>query len=271
VILATYQQPEWLRKVLWGYGTQTARDFEILVADDGSEPDTAAVVDEAARDLAVPVRYVRHDDRGYRKCVILNRAVLEARSDYLIFSDGDCVPRRDFVATHLRLRRPGRFLSGGALRLPMALSRALTRDDIESGRIADVSWLAASGWSPGHRRLRLVRPGAVAAMLDRITPTGATWNGNNASVTRETVLRLNGFEAALGSGGQDREFGQRLENAGVRGVQVRHRAVLLHLDHRRPYRTEESIATNRTARDEVARTGRIRATAGIAELDDLAP
>lgn len=266
VVLATYRQPEWLRKTLWGFGAQTTRDFEILVADDGSGPETAAVVNEAARDIAVPVRHVWHEDRGYRKCVILNRAVLEARSGYLIFSDGDCVPRRDFVATHLGLRRPGRFLSGGALRLPPDLSRNLDRDDIESGRFARTDWLVRRGWRPGRRRLRLTANRTAATWLDLLTPTGATWNGGNASIDTADVLRVNGFEASLGYGGQDREFGARLENAGVRGVQVRHRAVLLHLDHPRPYRTEESIRVNRAARAEVSGSGRIRAREGIEEL-----
>jgi len=266
VILATYRQPESLRKVLWGYGTQTVRDFEVVVADDGSGSDTAAVVEAAARELPVPVRHLWHEDRGYRKCTILNRAVLEADADYLIFSDGDCVPRDDFVETHLRLRRPGRFLSGGALLLPMESAAQLDREAIESGRFTRVSWLVGAGWRPGRRRLRLLRSRPLATLLDVVTPTSPTWNGGNASVAREDVLRVNGFEAGLEAGGQDREFGARLENSGVRGVQIRHRAVLIHLDHPRPYRTAETVAENRRARQEVDESGRIRARSGIEEL-----
>lgn len=266
VVVATYEQPQWLRKVLWGYARQTVRDFEILVADDGSGAATEAVVAEAAGALPVPVRHVWHEDEGFRKCVILNRAVLEARAAYLVFSDGDCVPRADFVETHLALRRPGRFLSGGAVRLPLGASEAITRDDVEHGRHTSVDWLAAAGWSPGRHRLRLLPPGPLPALLDRMTPTRATWNGNNASIERERVFDVNGFEAELGSGGQDREFGARLENAGLRGLQVRHRAVLVHLDHGRPYRTEASIARNRETRESVRQSGRTRARDGITEL-----
>jgi glycosyltransferase involved in cell wall biosynthesis len=266
VILATYRQPEWLRKVLWGYGAQTTRDFEILVADDGSGTETAGVIDDLASELPVPVRHIWHEDRGFRKCLILNRAVLQARAEYLIFSDGDCVPRDDFVATHVRLRRPGRFLSGGALPLPMEVSRALDRETIESGRFARYDWLSRAGYQAGRRRVRLLRSGLISTLLDHVTTTGATWNGNNSSVARSEVLRVNGFESELGSGGQDREFGARLENAGVRGIQIRHRAALLHLDHPRPYRSEESIAICRQTRDEVQRTGRVRALNGIDEL-----
>lgn len=268
VILSTYRQPQWLRMVLWGYSVQTVRNFEIVVADDGSGPRTAAVVEKASRELAIPVRHVWHEDIGYRKCTILNRAVVEARSDYLIFTDGDCIPRNDFVASHLRLRRPRRFLSGGALRLPLNVSRALGREDVQSGRFAHIDSLARAGWRPGYRRLRLLRSRFLAALLDFVTPTSATWNGGNSSVAREAVLRVNGFENSLGAGGQDREFGARLENAGVQGKQARHRAVLIHLHHARPYRTTESEVGNRRAREEVERSGRFTARNGIAELEE---
>lgn len=266
VIVATYRQPDALRRVLWGYGVQRTRDFELIVADDGSGPDTREVVETAARELPVPVRHVWHEDRGFRKCTILNRAIRDAEADYLVFTDGDCIPRDDFVETHLRLRRSGRFLSGGYLRIPMESTELLDRDAIESGRFADLSWLLRTGWRPGRRRLRLLRSPFLAGLLDRITPTSPTWNGCNASVARSEVLRVNGFEAGLESGGQDREFGARLANAGIRGIQIRHRAVLIHPEHPRPYRTPESIAENLRARREVEETGRVRAKSGIEEL-----
>jgi len=266
VILATYRHPELLRRVLWGYRFQSTSDFEVLVADDGSGPDTAAVVAEASSELPVPVRHVWHEDQGYRKCTILNRAVSLARSPYLIFSDGDCIPRNDFVEAHLRLRRPGRFLSGGTLRLREEATPMIDRDVIESGRATDLAWLRGTGWRPGRRQLRLVRSRRLAAFLDHVTPTSATWNGCNASVERDAVFEANGFECSLGSGGQDREFGARLNNAGLRGIQVRHRAVLVHLYHTRPYRTAESEADTLRARLEVERSGRVRAKNGIAEV-----
>ena len=36
VIFTTYNSPTWLEKVLWGFFSQTYRDFEIVIADDGS-------------------------------------------------------------------------------------------------------------------------------------------------------------------------------------------------------------------------------------------
>lgn len=269
VILSTYNQPEWLRKTLWGYARQTHPDFEVVVADDGSGEETRAAMAEAGRKYPdLPLRHVWHEDRGYRKCVILNRGILAAEGEYLIFSDADCIPRRDFVATHARLAEPGTFLSGGAVRLPRDVSEAITEEDVAAGRAFDAAWLAGRGFRPGRHRLRLLEGTAVPTLLDALSPTGATWNGNNASTWRSVVLRANGFEHALGYGGQDREFGERIANLGVTGKLVRHRAVAVHLDHGRPYRTPESIRGNRAMRESARRTGRVRALHGIEQLEN---
>ena len=97
VIASTYNAEEWLEKVLLGYRCQTWRDFELIVADDGSRESTRALVERFAADYPVPLRHVWHEDEGYRRQEILNVAILEARHDYLLFTDGDCIPRRDFV------------------------------------------------------------------------------------------------------------------------------------------------------------------------------
>jgi len=268
VVLATYNQPEWLRKTLWGYARQTYPDFEVLIADDGSGPDTAAVVREAwAKYPSLDLRHVWHADTGYRKCVILNRATLAARGEYLIFSDGDSIPRRDFVAAHARLAAPGTFLSGGAVRLPREVSEAITEEDVEQRRAFDPRWLADRGFDPGRHRLRLLDGVFWPTVLDALSPTGSTWNGNNASTWRDVVVRANGFEHEMGYGGQDREFGERLANLGVRGRLVRHRAVAVHLDHGRPYKTEASIRRNREIRRETAASGSVRARCGIDQIE----
>jgi glycosyltransferase involved in cell wall biosynthesis len=268
VVLSTYNQPEWLRKALWGYAAQTYADFEIVVADDGSREDTARVLDEiAARHPRLDLHHVWHSDRGFRKTIILNRAVLASRGEYVIFSDGDCIPRRDFIATHVRLAEPDRFLSGGAVWLPRGMSEAITEADVVAGRVFDRRWLSGAGFGAGRHRLRLLGGSAWPRVLDALSPTGATWNGHNASTWRDAIVRVNGFDNELAYGGEDREFGQRLENLGLRGLRIRHRAVLVHLDHARPYRDEAVIRANRRVRAAVRRAGVLRTGNGMAELE----
>ncbi|MEK0431614.1 MAG: hypothetical protein RL139_1418 [Gemmatimonadota bacterium] len=252
VIVTTYNSPEWLEKVLWGFEAQTHRDFEVLVADDGSDDRTRDRIEALRPRLTYPVRHLWHPKQGFRKCTILNAAIAAAAHPYCVFTDGDCIPRVDFLAVHASAARPGRFLSGGYLKLPMETSERIGRDDILAGHATDARWLRTHG-TPWTRRLqRLAWGPRMAALLDRLTPTGATFNGHNASVWRDDLIRVNGFDERLEWGGLDRELGERLEHAGVRGHQIRHRAVVVHLDHGRGYKRPEAIARNRAIRDEVA-------------------
>ena len=68
-------------------------------------------------------------------------------------------------------------------------------------------------------------------------------------------------------GGLDRALGERLENYGVRGLQLRHRSVAFHLDHDRPYREAESVRRNQALRRVIRRDRLVRARRGIAELE----
>lgn len=266
VLLSSYEQPAWLERCLRGYARQTHDEFEILVADDGSGPRTAETVDRLRRDTGLEIRHLWHEDRGFRKCEILNHAIRAARGEYLLFSDGDCVPREDFVAAHARLAAPGRFLSGGALRLPRRTSERVTPEAVEAGRPFELGWLLRHGWRPGHRLLRLTRSGALAALLDLATPTRATFNGGNASMWRAAALEANGFDARMGYGGEDRELGERLRRLGLRGKQVRHRAVLVHLWHERPYAGARAAGRNERLRRRARERGATRAVRGIDEL-----
>jgi len=268
VILTTYEQPAALALVLWGYACQTFADFEIVVADDGSGPETGRVIDRVREATSLDVRRVWHEDRGFRKTAILNRAIVASDGDYLIFSDGDCVPREDFVAVHVREAHPSTFLSGGYLKLPREFSERLTPEDVRSGRAFRCSWLAAKGWRSGRRRLRLTRSANLGSLLDCVTPTRPTWNGHNASTWKSAIMAVNGFDMDMGYGGLDRALGEHLVNLGVSGRQIRHRAPCLHLWHPRSYRSPEVLAVHRAIRDRIRVNAEERARLGITELED---
>jgi len=250
VIVSTYNSHEWLEKVVWGYAAQTDTDLELIVADDGSTDETRALLDELRREAPFPIQHVWHEDQGFRKCAILNRAIAETQAEYLIFSDGDCVPRRDFVATHLRLREPGRFLSGGYFKLPLELSRALTREDIQAGRATDPTWLRSQGIKRGFKYLKVAARGPLAEVLNAITPTKVTWNGHNSSGWRADIVAVNGLDERMGYWAEDRELGERLMNAGIRPKQIRYNTTCLHLDHERPYKDPQVKSHNMNIRRE---------------------
>lgn len=251
VIISTYNQPVGLEKVLHGYRQQTFKDFEIVVADDGSGPETRALLDRFRESAGFPIQHVWQEDDGFQKSRILNLATVAATADYLVYSDGDCIPRRDFLAVHAQCAAPRHFLSGGYSKLPMSLSQQLTTADIDAGRAFDPKFLRQNGLREFSPIFKISLPVALGSLADAISPTKASWNGHNASGWKADILAVNGYNEDMQYGGQDRELGERLTNAGIRGRRIRHRAIVLHLDHKRGYRTPESIAKNLAIRQEV--------------------
>jgi len=255
IIMTTYNQPDWLEKTLWGYAVQTVKDFEIVIADDGSGPPTFERIAYLRKETGLEIIHVWQEDQGFRKCTAQNRAITASRADYLIFTDGDCIPRRDFVEAHLRFAQPGRYLSGGYYKLPLEPSLTITPEDIRSGAIFNARWLLNAGVPFHPRMLKFHLNEQTAALCCRFTTTPATFNGMSSSSWREDVIRVNGFDERMHYGGSDREFGLRLENAGIPPLQIRYHALCLHLHHGRKYNTRESFDYNYKLRRETRQSG----------------
>ncbi len=266
VILSTYNQPRWLEKALWGYTCQTHTDFELLVADDGSGPETAAVIDAFRATSALQLVHVWHEDRGFRKTEILNRAIITSRGEYLIFSDGDCIPRNDFVETHVRLARPRHYLAGTLVRLPREVSEQITRDDILSGRFADPEWLGTQGFRVGRGVTKLARRPWLNVLSDVLSNVPRTFDGGNASTWKQGLVAVNGFDHEMTYGLEDRSLGARLTHLGYRPRRVRNRAVALHLDHARPYATGEGIRRNEEILARIRRNREVRVRVGLDQM-----
>lgn len=248
VIISTYNQPRALELVIWGYSTQILRDFELIIADDGSGSETRDRIERLRCETGLTIVHIWQEDVGFRKCRILNRALSKAEGSYVVISDGDCIPRSDFLATHLHLAAPGRFLSGGRICITRNVVDSLTRRDVVEGSIFDIAWLRARKALPRARDVLKLSSSRCAGALGRFTPTQATWNGHNSSAWREDLLAVNGFDERMGYGGEDRELGERLRNYGLRPMQVRHHAACVHLDHDQDYVCEEEREKNERIR-----------------------
>lgn len=256
VVITTYNQPKWLKKVLFGYESQSEKHFTVIIADDGSGQETREVIEQFQARGKLNIQHIWHPDNGFQKCQILNKAIAQSDCDYLIFTDGDCIPEPDFVLIHHSLAKPGHFLSGGYIKLTTPVSEKITETDIATGIIFNITWLKKMGQPASHKLWKLLKNKTIKAVLNALTPTKATWNGMNSSTWRDAILACNGFNEDMQYGGLDRELGERLMNYGIKGKQVRYSVNCLHLDHPRAYDNPETWKKNYTIRQEVKRTGR---------------
>jgi len=146
----------------------------------------------------------------------------------------------------------------------LGTSRLITREDIVIQRAFSRKWLEENGLEKKFlKNLKLNQNERLASVLNFITPANATWNGGNASGWKSDILSVNGFDERLGYGGQDREFGERLINKGIKSKQLRYSAVCVHLDHGREYKSDNSIRTNIEIRKATRRERKITTEFGI--------
>ena len=232
VVISTYEWPDALDAVLRGFADQTDEDFGLVIADDGSGPVTAEVVSRWKIAFGDRLSHVWQEDAGFRLARVRNLGALASRSDYLVFVDGDCVPRRGFVASIRRAAAPGWFLAGKRVHLSPSLSRAVLDNRVPIGR-----WSAASFW----RRRRQLHRWIDLTPRDRRRPwrpilpdflPHANAYGFLMAMYDADFQAVNGFDLRyVGWGEQDVDLAVRLRRLGLRCGWAGPQSTMLHLSH----------------------------------------
>ena len=265
VIVTTYNREDALEAVLRSLGSQNDRNFEIIIADDGSAPATAALIEQYKARIGVPLTHVWQEHRGFRAGEIRNRAVRASHGDYVVFLDGDCLTRRDFIATHRRLAEPGWFVTGNRALLTQSLTDAVLSQPLEPEHWRTADWLRQR-LSGGLNRLAPVLRLPLGP-LRKIRPHA--WEGArscNLAVWRADLDRVDGFDASFsGWGKEDSDLLVRLLHADVRRKDGAYATGVLHLWHAADDRSRLAENEQRLAR--VIESRRVRAEAGISSLE----
>jgi glycosyltransferase involved in cell wall biosynthesis len=242
VIVTTYNWPEALKLCLDSLFVQTDRNFEIIIADDGSTANNLEQARRHCENEKVPVQYVHHDDRGFRAGTIRNKAAARAIGDYLLFVDGDCLMRPDFVGTHRRLAEEGCFVPGNRI----LLNRAFT-DQV----LGEMTPLYLKPW-PYFLPLRLFgKINRISALMKlplgrlRLFQPGKWQKAMtcNLGIWKTDFIAVNGFDELFeGWGYEDSDLVIRLIHNGVKRKEGRFAAPVLHLWH--PHHDKSRQDTN---------------------------
>jgi len=248
LIISTYEQPDYLQRVLDAVSRQSRLPQEILLADDGSGEETKNVFSRWSVQQPFVSRHIWQAHDGFRKAHILNRAVAAASSTYLVFLDGDMVPHPDFIADHCAAARSTAFVQGHRALVKQKAAAWFGRRELAADRRHALWQGQLSGWKNAWRW-------PVPMVSEKNHLRGI--RGCNLSLWREDMLRINGYdEAFTGWGREDSEFAARLMNAGIRRLDLRGRALCFHLWH--PPASRGKLPANdgllgKTIREKIAR------------------
>ena len=255
LVVTTHERPDALARVLASVATQKRRPDEVVVADDGSGPPTAALVRRQAARLSCPVNHVWQPHDGFRAGRVRNLAIARTDCDYVVLLDGDMVMHESFVADHVALARPGHYSQGVRVLLDQPATQRLL------GHAAPLPGPLSRGLG-GLRRSYALHVPLVSRRLRRAANALVAIKSCNQGFWRHDLLAVNGFDEAMrGWGSEDKELCARLENAGVLRQTLLFSAIAFHLAHAPASR--ESAPANRSRWQDTVRTGRTRCEAGL--------
>jgi glycosyltransferase involved in cell wall biosynthesis len=269
VIVTTHNREDALNIVLRALSRQTDRDFEVIVADDGSGPATARLVESWQPRIGVPLARVWHEHLGFRAAEIRNRAIEASRGRYCIFLDGDCIPRCDFVATHRLLAEPDCFVAGNRVLMSRTMTDLVLKENLQPETwhmsVFFRYWLT--------RDINRLSPLLQFSVGKLRMLKSRRWSGVrccNLAVWRRDLERVDGFDSSFcGWGLEDSDLVIRLLRAGVRRKDGRFATGVLHLWH--PKQDQASLAQNQLRLSELLRNNRVKAVRGLSALSSAAP
>ena len=263
VVITTYNRPDALTAVVEACFLQDDKNFEIIIADDGSGANTRDCIDRLRARSPVLLKHVWQPDDGFRAAMARNRGTLAATGDYIIFLDGDCIPQRDFIARHRALAQPGFLVSGSRILLSQRFTEQVLAEHIDVPALGLFDKLRYRLRGDMNKVLQLMLRWPDLGRVRR----KFSWRrikSCNLAVWRADLEKVNGFdESFVGWGHEDSDLVVRLFHAGVLRKDGALATEVLHLWHREAKRDEES--SNRKVVLQRAADKTVQATRGLRE------
>lgn len=234
VIISVYKNTYHLGFVLDSLKQQTEKDFEIIISEDGNDQSMCEYLQNYSFEHTV--QHLTQDDLGWRKNRALNRAVMAAKSKWLIFIDGDCVLHPSFVEMHLKYAEPNRILAGKRVKLTESITPFFLDQGVHELMLKSPLFMlkllkkyrcAFAEEGP------YISPNSFWSFIPKLRKMKVL-KGCNMSFSKEAILAINGFDEdyirpALG---EDVDLTWRFKGLGYSHFSLRNRAVQFHLYHK---------------------------------------
>lgn len=243
LIISIYDNIPFLKVILDSLAYQTEKNFEVIISEDAAHPEVAAFI--RTYPFVNDYQHITQPDEGWRKNKALNNAVRTAKSDWLIFIDGDCVLHPRFVEWHVKLAGENCVLAGNRIKLNQKLSLMLQNDSV---RLLSISAYLCKGmiFNNGMRHVEegffLSPDDLFGALLKKRKVNGLI--GSNMSFSKKAIEQINGFDEDYirPAIGEDSDLHWRFLAAGYQLRSVRNIAVQYHLFHKENWKSQHENA-----------------------------
>jgi GT2 family glycosyltransferase len=238
IIIGFYNKIDLLEKILEALRLQTQLRFEVVIADDGSQPEVVARIHALQQELPFTLQHVWHEDKGWRKNAILNKAVVAAQGEYLIFIDGDCIPEPHFVEEHYAERKQGTVVSGRRILMGERATAYMLRGPLTRKRFGwGLFWMLLSDTLHGYKTRMEHMIHLRSPFLRRlfIKDYERFILGCNFSLYKKDLLSVNGFDERFEypGYGEDIDLWYRLTRAGIHTYSRKALLIQYHCYHKR--------------------------------------
>ncbi|MFD2725595.1 glycosyltransferase family 2 protein [Hyunsoonleella rubra] len=224
LLISTYNWPQALDLVLQSVLKQSVMPDEVIIADDGSKDDTRALINTYKTKFRMPLIHVWHEDKGFTKTIILNKAIAKIKSEYIIQIDGDIILHKHFVKNHREISKKGSFLFGTRVTITKEKS-----EKILSKGASNLNWLS----SGLKKRMRALYLPFVYKNRKPDTSVTTKLRGANMSYWKDDAIAINGYnEDYLGWGFEDYDFGMRLTFLGIKPKRLKFSGICFHIYHK---------------------------------------
>lgn len=233
LVTPTYNWPQALELLLLSVKNQTVLPDEVIIADDGSTDETRQLIDKMRADFPIPLHHVWHEDVKNRKPRIMNKAIADAKGDYIVEIDGDIIMHPNFIEDHLSFAKKGMYLYGSRVSIQKSLLSKLFQNKITQFNFF------SSGIT---KRMRSVHLPILMNLIKPVEQRSRKLRGCNMSFWRDDFIKINGFnEDLVGWGIDDSEMIQRLHNIGVNGLRLKNVGIAYHIYHPEQSKSQLSI------------------------------